>query len=47
MVLAEGAFAVAHFRALKSGFTLLEVEDLLIEVLPDGTKTPIRPLEKS
>jgi len=48
MVIAEGAFAVARFRALDSGFTLLEVEDnWLIEVHPDGTKTPIRPLEKS
>lgn len=47
MVLAEGAFAVARFRALKSGFTLLEAEDnWLIEVHPDGTKIPVRPLRK-
>jgi len=46
-VMARGACAVARWKALKSGFTLLEVEDnWLIKVHPDGTKTPVRPLEK-
>ena len=42
----RGPCAIARWKALKSGRTLLEVENhWLIEVHPDGTKTPVRPLE--
>ena len=45
-IMARGACSIARWRALKSGFTLLEVENnWLIEVHPDGTKTQIRPLK--
>lgn len=45
-VMARGACAIARWRALKSGLTLLEGKDgWLIETHPDGTKTQIRSLE--